>query len=234
MCYHISLTKTQEQIEDRFDVQFEDYGVYKPFYHLNGFSKDLCYIIPQEESHLIDGATWGLKPTDYFENDSFNLNTLNAKSETVFNSPLYREPVLSRRCLVIADGFFESKHVNKNKYPHYIFLKDKALFAFAGIYNYHDDGVLSCSILTMPANDFMEDIHNSAKRMPIILDPQFENTWLDESLTEDAVKDLIKVSFTKEELQAYPVSKDLNKRNVDSNNSFILSLVEYPELKSLF
>ena len=234
MCYHISLTKSQYEIEDRFDVRFQDFGLYDPFYHLNGFSKEICYIAPMQERGLIDGATWGLKPTDYFARDSFNLNTLNAKSETILDSPLYREPTLERRCLIIVDGFFESKHVNGNKYPYFIHLKEKKLFAFAGIYNYHDDGVLSCSILTTKANEFMSDIHNSKKRMPVILDETFEDAWLDDSLKEHNIKDLLKNCFTKSDLQAYTVKKEVNNSRVDSNFPDILKPYHYPELSTLF
>ncbi|WP_159950881.1 SOS response-associated peptidase [Polaribacter septentrionalilitoris] len=234
MCYHISLTKPQIEIEDRFDANFEDYGLYEPFYHLNGFSQEICYIIPMEESHIIDGATWGLKPTDYFSKDNFKLNTLNAKSETVLDSPLYREPILNRRCLVVADGFFESKHVNSKKYPHYISLEKRSLFAFAGIYNFHDDGVLSCSILTTKANEFMSEIHNSKKRMPIILDETFEKEWLNETLKENHIKELMKVCFTKSTLEAYTVSKDVTNSRVKSDREDIIKPFHYPELNTLF
>jgi putative SOS response-associated peptidase YedK len=63
--------------------------------------------------------------------------------------------------LILADGFFESKHVGENKYPHYIRLKEQEPFAFAGIYNQHDNGLFSCSIITKKANPFMAEIHNS-------------------------------------------------------------------------
>lgn len=234
MCFHISLTKKQEDINDRFDAFFREESSYSPYFHLNGFSNALCYIICGEERYLIENATWGLRPINYNSSNLFNLNTLNAKSETVFKSPLFRKPILERRCLLIADGFFESKQVNGKKYPHYIHLPNNELFAFAGIYNYHKDGTFSCSLLTTKANDFMADIHNTKKRMPLILDQSFENDWLDKNLQEHQLQQLLMECFISDDFQAHPIKKEFNNSKIDTNKEGILEPFYYPELNSLF
>ena len=71
MCYHLSNTKTAKELEDRFDVRFEDEYSYESNYHLNGFDFKFVYIIPQQEDHLIEPAKWGLLPEHFDNADDF-------------------------------------------------------------------------------------------------------------------------------------------------------------------
>jgi putative SOS response-associated peptidase YedK len=236
MCFHTSNTKKAIQLEDRFDARFEDPSVYEPYYHLNGFDYGYVYIITQEEDEYIESAKWGLLPEEYTEDSGFRkqFNTLNARSERALDSTMYREPLQERRCLILADGFFESKHVDSVTYPHFIRYKSYEPFAFAGVYNKHDEGEFSCSILTTQANPFMAEIHNSKKRMPLILDSTYENQWLNKSLSDSEIKGVIDNSFTKELFEAYTVSKDVTNSRIKSNRLDILNKVNYDELNTLF
>ena len=236
MCYHISNTKTDLELEERFEARFEEPDIYIPHFHLNGFDFKFVYIIPQQEDHLIEPAKWGLIPeyTEDVEDFRKRYNTLNAKSENLFKSTMWSEPIKHSRCLILADGFFESKHVGKNKYPHYIRLKNKEAFAFAGIYTFHDRGVFSCSIITKPANPFMAEIHNSKKRMPLILDKSIEREWLNPSFHRNKIEEIINDGFTKEEFEAYTVSRDVTNSRVKSDREDILKPYHYPELSTLF
>lgn len=236
MCYHISITKSPLEIEDRFEARFEDISIYEPYYHLNGFDYGYLYIITQEYDDQIELAKWGLLPEDFTDIEPFRkkFNTLNARSETALNSTMYRKPLQEQRCLIIADGFFESQHLNNKTYPYFIKYQDYAPFAFAGVYNKHDIGVYSCSILTTEANNFMANIHNSKKRMPLILDNAFENAWLDGSLTDNEIKDLMKVCFTKKPFDAYTVCKDVTNSRKKSNYKEVLDPHHYHDLNTLF
>lgn len=198
MCYHTSITKDQETIEDRFNVRFEDLGVYQKYYHNNGFENQYQYIITQTDSHIIEPANWGLLPVGFWQKDNFikKFNTLNAKKETIFDKPMYKEPILQRRCLIVADGFFESKDVNGTKIPHYI--------------------------------------HNVKKRMPFILDPTFESSWLKTDLHKENIQEILDVGLIQEPLEAYTVSKEINNSRVESNFKEILKEVHYPEMNTLF
>ncbi|SDS09943.1 Putative SOS response-associated peptidase YedK [Polaribacter sp. KT25b] len=237
MCYHISNTKPARKLEDFFDVKFNKDVVYEPNYHLNGFDNRFVYIIPQEnESAVIEPAKWGLLPENLENPVDFKkrFNTLNAKSESLFTSNLWKEPIVNRRCLILADGFFESKHVGKNKYPHYIRLKNHDPFAFAGIYNDHQNGVFSCSIITKKANPFMAEIHNSKERMPLILDTSFQKEWINPSLSKNSINEIIEKGFMTKEFEAYTVSKDVTNSRKNSNTIDILKPFYYPELNTLF
>ena len=236
MCYHISNTKSARKLEDLFEVKFKDDTVYESNYHLNGFDNRFVYIIPQEEDRLIEPAKWGLLPENFENSNSFRkrYNTLNAKSETLFTSNLWKESITNRRCLILADGFFESKHIGKNKYPHYIRYKNQEPFSFAGIYNQHDKGVFSCSIITKKANPFMAEIHNSKERMPLILDRSFEKEWLTPSISLKSISEIIEKGFTSEEFETYTVSKNVTNSRVESNTKDILKPYYYPEMNTLF
>lgn len=236
MCFHLSNTKKPMAIEDRFNARFEDISNYSPIHHLNGFDYGTVYIIRQEETEFIEPSVWGLLPEHYDNKKDFRkkFNTLNARSESALSSTMYSEPMYERRCLILADGFFESKDVNGIKYPHFIRYKNYEPFAFAGIYNEHGAGEFSCSILTKVANPFMAVIHNTKKRMPLILDKTIEQDWLNDSLSESDISDLIKSSFTNEEFEAYTVSKDVTNSRAKSNRLDILNKVNYSDLNTLF
>lgn len=236
MCFHKSQTKKAVQLEDRFNARFDDVDIYQPYYHLNGFEYGIVYMIKQDETHIIEPAIWGMLPEQIDDAKEFRkkFNTLNARSETAMNSTMFSESLRERRCLILADGFFESKHVNGSTYPYYIKYKNHGSFAFAGIFNEHDSGEFSCSILTAKANPFMAEIHNTKKRMPLILDKTYENLWLKEVLQDDEIQEVISKSFTKEEFEAYTVSKDVTNSRVKSNKIDILTKVSYPALNTLF
>jgi len=235
MCYSVSLRKKEEEIEARFSAQMQVPLLYQPYYYQSGFHRGNLFIIPQDYPNEILPAMWGLIPNhEALDIEGFRkkYNTLNAKSETVFNSRTYSDSIKEKRCLILADGFFEPHKYNNNSYPYFCHQKEHSLFAFAGIYTQLDDELFSCSILTQKANDFFAEIHNEKKRMPLVLDSDFESQWLRNDLSSQKVKSLIKVGFTKDEFYAYTVSKDLFKPKHNSNTRASLIPVEYPELGS--
>ena len=123
-----------------------------------------------------------------------SLSTINAKSETIFKSSLYRDLVLRQRCIVPLSGFFEWKRDGKQRHPFKIYLSDEPIMSVAGIWaawrpNTPDER-LSFSILTTSANEFMSKIHN---RMPVILDRSDEDVWIDpETQDEKLLQKILK------------------------------------------
>ena len=240
MCYSKSLTKGEEEIKEHFGRNFEVPLLYEPYYWISGFQHPNVFIIPQDDSKNIWPAMWGLVP-DYAMGDPVafykKVNTLNAKSEQVYNARSYKKSIVDKRCLIIADGFFEPHHYNENSYPHYCRLKNRSLFAFAGIYTKLDEELYSCSIITLPANNFFSEIHNKRERMPLVLDLGFEEEWIRPDLNKPQIKELMRVGFTKEEFEAYPVTRGLNKPKINNNVPQSIVKVDYPELgaqQSLF
>lgn len=157
------------------------------------------------------------------------ITTLNAISEEILlPGKIYRAAALKRRCLVLSTGFFEWRHVfplNKrtgqplktaNKYPYYITLKGREYFYMAGIWQPWTDKttgeyVESFAIVTIAANKLMEQIHNSKKRMPTILDEDLAYEWLLGDLDEKRISEIAKNQFPANEMEACTIAKDFRE-----------------------
>lgn len=236
MCYETSLSKKLKSIEKSFNAVMKDPDAYEPYYHKSGFTHPDLYCLPIDKPSEIQPMEWGLiAPWGSRDVKAFRkkYNTLNAKSETLLRSNMYKEAARERRCLIIMDGFFEPHHVNKVSYPYYCYLPENKLFTVAGIFNGEDPEDRTVSLLTTEANEFFAEVHNNKKRMPLVVDPEFEGSWLAPDLSEDQLKDLMASCFIKEAFQAHPVSRDLYKRGMDTNNPDILNPVD-PEQEGLF
>ncbi len=207
---------------------------YKPYYHLNGFSHGDLQIITTDALERSQTASWGLVP-DWAADDMGNFrkktNTLNARSESIFEKSTFRESALNQRCLILADGFFEPHHENNQAIPYFCYQPSSDepagdLFLFAGLYNRLDSETITASILTTTANPFFAEIHNKKKRMPLVLDQNYYLDWLDDGLSQQSLNELMATGFTTKAFKAHPVSRDLYKRNVDTNKPFIVEEVE--------
>jgi putative SOS response-associated peptidase YedK len=142
---------------------------------------------------------------------------INARAETVAEKPSFRRALQKRRCLVLADGFYEWKAEGKKKIPMYIALTDHAPFGFAGLWETwkspEGETIHSCTIITTTPNTLMESIHN---RMPVILPRDAEAAWLDRSLEDPARLLPLLVPYSAENLDAYAVSPAVNSPRNDS------------------
>ena len=130
MCYSTSLRKEREAIErqlyNQIPAVFDNNSDFEPFYHLNGFTHGNLQVITLNEPHKIQPASWGIIP-DWAIHDPLSFrkksNTLNARSESIFEKASFRQAIRNKRCLVIVNGFFEWRHVGKKRYPYYLTLK---------------------------------------------------------------------------------------------------------------
>jgi putative SOS response-associated peptidase YedK len=144
---------------------------------------------------------------------SIGSKLINARAEGVVEKPSFRAAFKRRRCIVPADGFFEWKAgEGKSKIPHYIFLKDHPVFAFAGLWEVwrspEGDELRTCTIITTDANSMMQQLHN---RMPVILRPEDYALWLsDEEMPPDRLTALLK-PYDSDGMDAYEVSTMVNR-----------------------
>ncbi len=143
-------------------------------------------------------------------------NMINARAETVAEKPAFRAAFKRRRCLVPADGFFEWIKTPDGKQPFNIHHSDGHPMTFAGLWEENEElGVRSCTFLTSAANDFMRPMHH---RMPVLLNPDQYDLWLDYDAPADQVQELIK-PYRGNDLEAWPVSKAVNSvRNDERGN----------------
>ncbi len=206
-------------------------------YHINGFAHPKIPIITNAQPHLVQGFSWGLIPA--WAKDETNANelrnlTLNAKLETIFEKPAFKDAALTNRCIVLVSGFFEWKTVGKDKVPHYIYCPDLPIMPLAGIYAAWQNPVTkqtenTVSILTTTANALMAEIHNTKQRMPVILPKQQVNNWLNSATTANIAQQICK-PFAADQMQAYEISKLISAKNQDTNVAAVLS----PFKSSLF
>ncbi|HMB23699.1 MAG TPA: SOS response-associated peptidase [Anaerolineales bacterium] len=175
-------------------------------------------VIPNDDQNTADFFIWGLIPM-WAKDPSIGNRLINARGETLAEKPAFRGSLKYKRCLILADGFYEWKGApgRKTKTPFFIHMKDRKPFAFAGLWDSWNgpDGsqVKSCAIITTMPNDLMAIIHN---RMPAILHPRDYAKWLDPSpQTPDQLKPLIK-PFPDEMMDAYPVGTLVNTPTNDT------------------
>jgi len=175
------------------------------------------------------------------------LTLLNAVSEEFLQKgKMYRDAALNRRCLVLSTGFFEWRHifgVNKrtgqplktaNKIPYHVTLKDKEYFYMAAIWNPWTDAstgeyVESFAIVTTTANKLMEQVHNSKKRMPTILNEDLAYEWLFGNLDEKRITEIGRTMYPSEEMEACTITKDF-RESIEPTKHFMYEDVPALEL----
>ena len=159
---------------------------------------------------------WGLIPF-WAKDPNIGARMINARSETASQKPSFRAAFRRRRCLVIADGFYEWQKQNGTKQPFFIHLDDGRPFAFAGLWEHWQapDGgeIESCTLLTTEPNALLRPLHN---RMPVILNPTDYELWLDPQVQEpERIQPLLR-PYPAREMDAYPVSRLVNRPANDS------------------
>lgn len=175
-------------------------------------------VIPNTGDSTVSMYKWGLIPS-WSKDPSIGDRMINARAESLAEKPSFRNAYRRRRCLILADGFYEWKQNPgmKSKQPVYIRLKDDHPFAFAGLWELWNspDGseIRSCTIITTQPNSLLEPIHN---RMPVILPPGVYEQWLSpEDRKPDQLNGLL-VPYPPDEMVAFPVSKMVNSPEYDA------------------
>lgn len=172
-------------------------------------------VVPNDGKNRLDYFVWGLIPS-WSKDPSIGSRMINARGETVHEKPSFRAAFKRRRCLILADGFYEWRKVRPEggkeyKVPTYIKLKTGSPFAFAGLWEewHNGDGsqILSCTIITTRPNEMMAEIHN---RMPVILAEKDYPIWLQETEADTEPLRSLLAPYPAEWMTAYPVSTTVN------------------------
>ncbi|MEH2407081.1 SOS response-associated peptidase [Nostoc sp.] len=179
---------------------------------------------PESEKREFKQLHWGLIPS-WAKDAGMGAKLINARAETVAEKPAFRSAFKHRRCLVLTDGFYEWQRQQGKKQPFYFRLQDGQPFAFAGLWEKWrclrqpeagtpaDEEIISCTILTTVANELLQPIH---ERMPVILEPQDYDLWLDLQVqTPQTLQQLLR-PYPAPAMTAYPVSTLVN--NARHNN----------------
>lgn len=175
-------------------------------------------VIPNTGDNEVTLFKWGLIPS-WSKDPSIGDRMINARAETLAEKPSFRNAFRRRRCLILADGFYEWKQIpgSKTKQPVYIRLNDNRPFAFAGLWEIwaSNDGseIRSCTIITTQPNSLVETIHN---RMPAILLPGDYTQWLNKDDQPASELSRLLNPYPAEEMTAFPVSKLVNAPQYDA------------------
>ena len=159
---------------------------------------------------------WGLIPA-WADDPSIGSRMINARAETASTKPAFRSAFRHRRCLVVADGFYEwQKRKQRKKQPFYIRMRDERPFAFAGLWECWEapdrSSIESCTILTTEANELIQPLHS---RMPVVLHPSDYSLWVDPDTNDPRLLQPLLCPYLPDQMTAFPVSTQVNNPSND-------------------
>jgi putative SOS response-associated peptidase YedK len=165
---------------------------------------------PESNQREFQKLRWGLIPS-WAKDLGMGAKLINARAETAAEKPAFRSAFKHRRCLVVADGFYEWQTKEGKKQPYYFHLQERKPFGFAGLWEQwrspQGEEITSCTILTTKCNELLQPIH---ERMPVILQQQDYSLWLDPQVqTPEPLQQLLQ-PYPSEAMMAYPVSTVVN------------------------
>jgi putative SOS response-associated peptidase YedK len=211
MCGRYTLKTPVSELAERFDIE-ETPPSMTASYNIAP-TQQVATVLAENGKRKLEMLHWGLIPS-WAKDPEVGNRMINARAETVAEKPSYRKAFQERRCLILADGFYEWQKTDNGKQPFYIRMEDESPFAFAGLWESWRNGreIRSCTIITTVPNDVAAPIHN---RMPVILRPEDYEMWLDPDFDErEPLTSLLK-PYPADGMEAYPVSRRVNK---PSNN----------------
>jgi putative SOS response-associated peptidase YedK len=215
MCYYTANKNGISKLEKRFHAKAK-VAEFTAEEKNNGFQHPTLPVILNQNPQTIDFLSWGLIPfwANPEQAKTIASKTLNAKSETIFEVASFKDSILSKRCIILVDGFYEWQHIGKDKNEFFITLRDEQPFAMGGVWsswiNTNGETKQTFSIITTPANPLMEEIHNTKKRMPLILPKESEQKWLSQNLSKHEIIHLMQ-PFDSSLMKANQVSPKANQ-----------------------
>jgi putative SOS response-associated peptidase YedK len=217
MCgaYGLSVKNIQDLI-DRFDIE-NTLDNFKPRWNIRPGQENP--VVVDHGNKEIEYMLWGLLP-HFAKDEHYKYKTINAKAETVDELPTFRHPFHTKRCLMPATGFYEPDKINFTKQPfpwHYFQMKDQSIFAFAGLYDIwkdHNNGkeIHSYTIITTVPNAIVGKYHD---RMPVILEKEDEDKWLNPDAEADKLLPLLK-PFPGDKIEEWEVGAGARNPKNDS------------------
>ncbi|MEI6021678.1 MAG: SOS response-associated peptidase [Bacteroidota bacterium] len=213
------------------------------YYHVSGFVHPPLLVFTNQQPLVPQAFTWGLIPAwtkNLAEAKKLWNNTLNARAESIFEKPAFKQSAIHKRCIIYLDAFYEHRHLNKKTFPYRIAMKDQSPMAIAGLWEERQDKssgehMQTVSIITTEANALMQKIHNNpgaeGPRMPVILPKEKQDEWFIDCKTDNDLKHLksLMTAIDNDVLSAYPVGK-LHGKNAIGNHAMVETEVHYPEL----
>lgn len=204
MCGRFTLVKWESYLLDHPDVEPGNLAL-APRYNIAPTQDVVVAAHNHKGGKQLGLMRWGLIP-HWAKDRAIASKMINARAESIAEKPSFKTLFARKRCLVIADGFYEWKNEGKRKTPMYVRLQSGQTFAFAALWDRwraeDNTDLLTCTLITTEANALMRPIH---QRMPVILDPAGETVWLDQQSQPEALHNLLR-PFEADLMCAYAVS----------------------------
>jgi putative SOS response-associated peptidase YedK len=208
-----------ETLQQNFNIRTTDAGIILNYNVAP--TQEILTIIKHDNENTLDRLHWGLVPF-WAKDISIGSRMINARTETVASKPSFRDAFKKRRCLIPADGFYEWTGEKGNKQPYYVSIPSGEPFAFAGLWESWTDKesdeesvYKSCTIITTAASESILEIHH---RMPVILNPDFHEKWLNVEIQNPKELEIILQEGVIHDMKYYPVSTFVNSvKNNDPN-----------------
>ncbi|NOY37266.1 MAG: SOS response-associated peptidase [Chlorobi bacterium] len=234
MCFTVAVNVIREEMERRFGARFTDPSWFKAGYLFSAFRLPVLPVITSDDPEAIRPAKWGLIPgwiKNRSEADKIRYKTFNARAETIFEKSSFRKPAASYHCLIPVSGFYEWHEAPFGKIPYYMYKKKEKVFALAGLYNEWADprtGLIepTFTIITTEANLLLAKIHNTKKRMPVILSVGDERLWLDTTMPQTDMKKILRPAEY-DEIGYYPVSRKITRKDADPYEASAIAKYDY-------
>ncbi len=208
MCGRFTLRTSGAALAEQF--QLAEVPDLAPHYNIAP-TQEVAVIRATAAGRKLDFLRWGLIPA-WAKDPSIGARMINARAETVAEKPAFRTAFKQRRCLVIADGFYEWQGTGKQKQPFYFQVDGGQAFAFAGLWetwkNPEGQLVETCTVLTTEANELVRPVH---ERMPVILPADAYAPWLDPQLHDVGALQQLLRAYPPQEMNAYPVGTRVNR-----------------------
>lgn len=229
MCFSVNVNLVRDELENRYGISFPDRDRYQPSYYYHAFGlPELPAICPGPPDH-IQLLKWGLIPSwtrSADDADAIRYKTFNARAESVRSKPSFSNSFRSKRCIIPVKGFFEWQHTGNEKIPWYIYHADEEIFSIAGLFDQWvetstGETFNTFSLVTTDANDLLAVIHNSKKRMPVILDRNDEKKWISLDTSFDEAHALLK-PCPSEILRAHTIGNLVNNKSANRNTPEVI------------
>lgn len=241
MCFSVNVNLIKEELENRYGATLIDYDKYRPSYYYHAFAIPEMPVICSADPSKLEIYKWGLIPSvtkDLNEANNIRVKTFNARAESLDHKKTFSSAFQKKRCIVPVRGFYEWQHLGREKIPWYIYHEGNEIMSLAGLYDqWHDktsgEIIKTFTIITTNANELMSEIHNSAKRMPAILDRSNEEKWIDPSIPAEELKKILD-PVPSEVLRAHTISHLVNDKNANRNRPEVIMPYKYHTQNLLF
>lgn len=211
----ISENELRDYLKESFDIEEAKSDFELPRYNVAP-GQPVISIINDGKKNRVGLFKWGLVPP-FAKDEKIGNNLINAKSETLVDKPSFKPSFQSKRCVILANGFFEWRKEEKGKTPMHILMTDHSIFPMAGLWSTYikADGskLHTTTIITTSANELVSSIHD---RMPVILTEESKKIWLNPNIKDFPTLQKVLTPYDTNKMKAYKVSSLVNTATNDS------------------